>query len=273
MSRPIQASAPRPEMVNAIAEMLRNLEQICPDPSIVGRCPELPGIVLDKVWATCLDREGTEYAKVNRDFDAMRAEYFKALVAHPVGRSLALLAVGGDGVEMLELGRPPAFVTETRSAPGTPTRARRDSYNCHHIVPKSVRPQSNSTLVNRPTNFVVAKTTRRGRDQSENPHHFWHSLLLHPQTHNAPAEPIPLSMSSARYFPSIRRSPRASARPKNSVKNWLPSEHPLSPRFGNSGFWNFQRRQSTGPTLFQKNSMKSPKCLGTCLKPRTKTPP
>ena len=46
--------------------------------------------------------------------------------------------------------------------------------------------------INHPTNFVVAKTTRRGLDQSENPHHFWHSLFLHPQTHNAPAEPIPI---------------------------------------------------------------------------------
>jgi hypothetical protein len=192
MSRRAQASVPRPEMVNAVAEMLRNLEQICPDPSIIGRCPELPGVVLDKVWATCLDRDGAEYATVNRDFETMRAEYFKALVAHPVGRSLALLAVGLDGVAMLELGRPPASVTEVRAAPGTPTRARRDSYNCHHIVPKSVRPESSATSINHPTNFVVAKTTRRGRDQSENPHHFWHSLLLHPQTHNAPAEPIPL---------------------------------------------------------------------------------
>ena len=49
-----------------------------------------------------------------------------------------------------------------------------------------------SVSVNHPTNFVVAKTTRRGLDQSENPHHFWHSLFLHPQTHNAPAEPIPI---------------------------------------------------------------------------------
>lgn len=192
MSHRASASDPRPEMVNAVAEMLRNLEQICPDPSIIGRCPELPGVVLDKVWATCLDRDGPEYAKVNSDFKTMRAEYFKALVAHPVGRSLALLAVGPDGVAMLELGRPPAFVTEARAAPGARTRTRRDSYNCHHILPKSVRPESSSTLTNHPTNFVVAKTTRHGRDQSENPHHFWHSLLLHPQTHNAPAEPIPL---------------------------------------------------------------------------------
>ena len=41
----------------------------------------------------CLDREGPEYAKVNRDYQALRAHYFKALAAHPVGRALA--ALGG----------------------------------------------------------------------------------------------------------------------------------------------------------------------------------
>jgi hypothetical protein len=192
MSRRSQLSAPRPDMVSAVAEMLRNLEQISPDPAIISRCPELPGVVLDKVLATCLDRAGAEYAKVNRDYEALRVDYFKALVAHPIGRVLALLAVGPDGVEMMELGRAPAFVREVRSVRGAPIRGRRDSYNCHHIVPKSVRPESSAISINYPTNFVVAKTTRRGRDQSENPHHFWHSLFLHPQTHNAPAEPIPV---------------------------------------------------------------------------------
>ena len=192
MSRRSQTATPRPEMVSAVAEMLLNLEQISPDPSIVGRCPELPGIVLDKVLATCLDRDGPDYAQVNRDYEALRVEYFKALVAHPVGRALALLAVGPGGVEMMELGRPPAFVREVYHSQGTPIRGKRDSYNCHHIVPRSVRPETNAIAVNHPTNFVVTKTTRRGRDQSENPHHFWHSLILHPQTHNAPTEPIPI---------------------------------------------------------------------------------
>jgi hypothetical protein len=192
MNRASQSSAPGPEMVNAVAEMLRNLEQLTDDPSIIGQCPELPGIVLDKVSATCLDREGPEYAQVNRDYQALRAHYFKALAAHPVGRALAALAVGSTGVELMELGRPPAVVAEVRSSRNRPIRGRREAYNCHHIVPKSIRPQSDAVPVNHPTNFVVAKTTRRGLDQSENPHHFWHSLLLHPQTHNAPAEPIPI---------------------------------------------------------------------------------
>jgi hypothetical protein len=191
MSRPTQSSAPGPGMVSAVAEMLLNLEQISADPSIIGQCPELPGIVLDKVQATCLDRDGPEYAKANRDYQALRAHYFKALAAHPVGRALAALAVGSTGVELMEIGRPPAFVAEIRSPRGRPARGRRESYNCHHVVPKSIRPESGAGWINHPTNFVIAKTTRRGLDQSDNPHHFWHSLFLHTQTHNAPAEPIP----------------------------------------------------------------------------------
>jgi hypothetical protein len=192
MSRSSQTSAAGPEMVNAVAEMLHHLEGISDDPSIIGQCPELPGLVLDKVFSTCLDRDGEEYAEVNRDYQTLRAHYFKALASHPVGRALAALAVGSTGVELLELGRPPASVAEIRSSGGRPARGRRESYNCHHVVPKSIRPVSDVVSINHPTNFVVAKTTRRGLDQSQNPHHLWHSLFLHPQTHNAPAEPIPV---------------------------------------------------------------------------------
>jgi hypothetical protein len=189
---PSRAKAPRPEMVNAVSEMLRKLEEISADPSIIGSCPELPGIVLDKVQGTCLDREGAEYAKVNSDFEGLRAEYLQALVAHPVGRGLALLAVGPEGVAMMEAGRPPSTVNQVLVVQGQSMRGRRESYNCHHIVPKTVRAASSAISVNHPTNFVVANTTRRGRDQSANPHHFWHSLILHPQTHHAPDQPIPI---------------------------------------------------------------------------------
>src|SRR4029077_20271413 len=118
MNHESQSSAPGPEMVNAVDEMLRNLEQISIDPSLISQCPELPGVVLDKVFATCLDREGPEYAKVNRDYQALRAHYFKALAAHPVGRALAALALASTGVELMELGRPPASVTAIRSTRG-----------------------------------------------------------------------------------------------------------------------------------------------------------
>jgi len=192
MAKRAKTSVPGPKMINAVSEMLRKLEDISADPSIVGSCPELPGIVLDKVEATVLDRNGPEYARVTREYERLRTEYFQALVAHPVGRGLALVAVGPEGVEMMECGRPPSSIAEVRIVPGKATRGRHESYNCHHIVPKSVRSVSNTLSVNHPANFVVAKTTRKGRDQSENPHHFWHSLFLHPQTHNAPDQPIPI---------------------------------------------------------------------------------
>jgi len=219
MSRSTPFSPPGPEMLSAVAEMLRNLEQISNDPSVIGQCPELPGIVLDKVLATALDRDGPEYAKVNRDYQALRGHYFKALAAHPVGRALAALAVGSAGVELMELGRPPAFVAEIRYQGGRPARGRRESYNCHHIVPKSIRPESGAVPVNHPTNFVIAKTTRRGLDQSDNPHHFWHSLFLHPQTHNAPTEPIPVYVVRPLFpfYPPITQGFRTVADLRNKL--------------------------------------------------------
>ncbi len=192
MAQREKTSPPGSEMIKAVSEMLRNLEEISTDPSIIGSCPELPGIVLDKVQATLRDRDGAEYADLNRDYNRLRAEYLQALVAHPIGRGLALLAVGSEGVAMMEIGRPPSSISEVRLVQDKPTRGRKESYNCHHIVPKGVRSVSDKICVNHPTNFVIAKTTRRGRDQSQNPHHFWHSLLLHPQTHNAPDQPIPI---------------------------------------------------------------------------------
>jgi hypothetical protein len=189
MSSDSECSAPGPAMVKAVAEMIRNLEEMALDPSIIGKCPDLPGVVLDKVLATRLERDGPEYAQVTRDYETLRADYLKALVLHPVGRALAALAVGSAGVEMMEHGRPPAIVAEARSPATGRMRGRRESFNCHHIVPKSVRPEKEAISINHPTNFVVANTTRRGLDQSQNPHHFWHSLFLHPQIHNAPVEP------------------------------------------------------------------------------------
>jgi hypothetical protein len=202
---------PRPEMLDAVSEMLRKLEEISADPSIIGRCPELPGIVLDKIQGTCLDREGAEYAKVNTDFDGLRAEYLQALVAHPVGRGLALLSVGPEGVALMEAGRPPSTVSQVLVVQGHPMRGRRELYNCHHIVPKTVRPASKAISVNHPTNFVVANTTRGGRDQSANPHHFWHGLILHPQMHNAPDEPIPIYVVRPLFplYPPITRGYRS----------------------------------------------------------------
>jgi hypothetical protein len=187
------ASPPRPEMVSAVNEMLAKLEQISPDPSLVGRCPELPGIVLDRVMSSPLDRAGSEYKQVGSDYEKLRSEYLKALAAHPLGRALALLAVGPAGVEAMEEGYSPSRTTGVTYESERPTRIQHQTYNCHHIIPKSLQPANAKLQVNHPSNFVLTNTTRRGRDQSQNPHHFWHSLLLHPQTHNAPTDrPIPV---------------------------------------------------------------------------------
>src|SRR5262249_36745915 len=134
-----KTSPPGPEMVNAVSEMLRDLEAISADPSIISSCPELPGIVLDKIQGTLRDRDSAEYADLNRNFSNLRAEYFQALVAHPVGRGLALLAVGPEAVAMMEVGRPPSSIGEVRLVQDKPTRGRSESYNCHHIVPRGVR--------------------------------------------------------------------------------------------------------------------------------------
>jgi hypothetical protein len=185
-------SEPRAEMIGAVNEMFAKLEQIPVDSALAGSCPELPGVVLERVMASALDRAGDEYKQAGADYEKMRADYLKALTAHPVGRALALLAVGSSGLQMMEQGYVPASIYETTGVPARYLQASQETYNCHHVIPRSLRPADPSIQTNHPSNLVLTNTTRTGRDQSRNPHHFWHSLLLHPQTHNAPNEAIPI---------------------------------------------------------------------------------
>src|SRR5215471_13978638 len=164
MSRSGTPTPPSPEMVKAVDEMFKNLEQMTTDPSIVGHCPELPGIVLDKIDAGTIDRDSDAYKKVTQEYEAVRADYLKALVAHPLGRTFALLAVGRDGVEMMEQGRLPVEIKGTHQTADRPVRSARQSYNCHHIIPRSVNLGGNAVFINHPNNFAVVQTTRRGRD-------------------------------------------------------------------------------------------------------------
>src|SRR6201987_5128760 len=85
---------PRQEMIDAVAEAIREFEKLAADPEVVAACPELTGIVLDRVMGRCLDRNGEEYKTTVKDYDNIRHEYLQALVAHPLGRSFALLEVG-----------------------------------------------------------------------------------------------------------------------------------------------------------------------------------
>jgi hypothetical protein len=195
MSRPKQQQPPPPprqEMIDAVAEAIRDFEKFASDPDLVGACPELPGVVLDRVMGRALDRKGEEYLTTIKDYENIRKEYFQALVNHPIGRTLALLAVGADGLKLMEAGRSPSTLVDTTPPSGRAVRGRQVTYNCHHVIPKSVAVAGGKSAINHPRNFVIANTTRRGRDQSQNPHHLWHSLLLHAQTHNAPNTDIPI---------------------------------------------------------------------------------
>ncbi len=55
----------------------------------------------------------------------MRGEYLKALAMHPVGRSLSLLAVGPDGVQLMESGRSPSSVIKVEHATNQPARLKK----------------------------------------------------------------------------------------------------------------------------------------------------
>src|ERR1700741_258322 len=183
---------PRQEMIDAVAEAIRQFEKLAADPEVAGACPELPGVVLDRIMGRCLDRKGEEYKTTIKDYENIRQEYLQALVGHPIGRTLALLAGGPAGVKLMEAGRCPSTLVDTAAPPERAVRGRHVTYNCHHVIPKSVGVADGQAAINHPRNFVIANTTRRGRDQSQNPHHLWHSLLLHAQTHNAPNTDIPI---------------------------------------------------------------------------------
>ncbi|HEY0791062.1 MAG TPA: hypothetical protein VGD78_08360 [Chthoniobacterales bacterium] len=184
-------SPPSPAMVQAVEQMFKELEGLAPDPNLVGACSDLPGVVLGRVQGKVLDHQDPRYAEAVGRYQAVHDDYLKALAMHPIGRALALLAFGPEGLALMETGRTPNATTGTRESASRPLRSVRQSYNCHHVIPKSVDVASGQN-VNHPNNLVLAKTMRRGRDQSGNPHHFWHSLLLHPQLHQAPDREIPL---------------------------------------------------------------------------------
>ncbi len=217
---PANSAPPRAQMVAAVAAALTDLESIAPDPSTVGACPELPGIVLDRVVGSVRSHQDPAYLDTVRDYNLMRAEYLKALVAHPVGRSLALLAVGPEGVALMESGRMPATVSEIATARSHSPRTRREQYNCHHIIPKSLGVPAGNQVLNTPKNFAVTKTTRRGRDQSQNPHHCWHALFLHPQTQNAPDRPIPIYVVRPLFpfYPPLTQGYRTSEELRTKLK-------------------------------------------------------
>ena len=212
---------PRQEMIDAVTEAIRDFEKLAADPELVGACPELPGVVFDRIMGRCLDRKGDEYKNTVKDYETIRHEYLQALVGHPIGRTLALLAVGTDGVKLMEVGRSPSTLVDTAAPPERAVRGRQVTYNCHHVIPKSVGVADGKAAINHPRNFVIANTTRRGRDQSQNPHHLWHSLLLHPQTHNAPNSEIPIYVVRPLFpfYPPITQGFKTAEALREHLKN------------------------------------------------------
>jgi hypothetical protein len=183
---------PSAEMRAAVDEAIKELEKLISDPAAIGACPELPGVVLDRIIGRPLDRASEEYDQTTKAYGKMRGDYLKALALHPIGRSLSLLAVGADGVRLMESGHSPSSVVNATQATNQPVRLKRKHYNCHHVIPKSVAVTGGRAAINHPRNFVIVNTTRRGRDQSQNPHHFWHALFLHPQTHRVVDQSNPI---------------------------------------------------------------------------------
>src|SRR6516165_9648320 len=106
---------PSAEMIQAVDAALKDFLQVAPDPKIIGQCSALPGIVLDRINGTVLTKDSAEYEANIKEYNRVRMDYLKALVAHPVGRILALLAVGPDGVTMLESGQCPAPTTGVKA--------------------------------------------------------------------------------------------------------------------------------------------------------------
>jgi hypothetical protein len=202
---------PNAEMRAAVDEAIKELEKLISDPAAIGACPELPGIVLDRIVGRPLDRASEEYEQTTKAYSKMRGAYLKALVLHPIGRSLSLLAVGPEGVRLMESGHSPSSVINVTHAVNHRVRLKRQYYNCHHIIPKSVAVIGGRAAINHPRNFAIVNTTRRGRDQSQNPHHFWHALFLHPQTHHTVDQSNPIYIPRPLFplYPPITRGLRS----------------------------------------------------------------
>jgi len=60
-SKQLPPAPPRQEMIDAVAEAIREFEKLAANPEVAGACPELPGVVLDRIMGLCLDRKGEEY--------------------------------------------------------------------------------------------------------------------------------------------------------------------------------------------------------------------
>jgi hypothetical protein len=57
-------------MCAAVDEAIKELEKLISDPASIGACPELPGIVLDRIVGRPLDRSSEEYEQTTARYAA-----------------------------------------------------------------------------------------------------------------------------------------------------------------------------------------------------------
>lgn len=195
-------------MQGKIDAMVQGLERAGTVERILQTPPVAAGIALEKVRVRTLDRDGKSYRKIVREYNRMRPELLAGLARNPTTRALALLAVGKEGVAMMERGQvPKRNWEEALDRDGTlrnrttlfqirailPRGVQKitqghergpDQWNCHHLVQKSVV-RLDGKSPNDPSNLVVISTFTSGNNR-ENFHHFLHAAFLHPQLHLPP---------------------------------------------------------------------------------------
>ena len=204
--RPIE---PSPEMKRKIDAMVQELERVGTVERILETPSVAPGIALEKVRVRTLDRDGRRYRKLAREYNRIRPEFLAALAQNPTTRALALLAVGKEGLTMMERGLVPkrkgeeavdrdgairdrstlfqlhAVVPRSLRKALESAEGRSDLWNCHHVVQKSVVRLEGAKNPNDPSNLVLISTFTSGNNR-ENAHHFLHAAILHPQLHLPP---------------------------------------------------------------------------------------
>lgn len=210
--------------------MVQGLERMGTVERILATPAVAPGIALEKVRVRALDRDGKSYKRIVREYNRTRPEFLAALAQNPTTRALALLAVGKEGLAMMERGLAPkrkweeavdrdgvrrdrttifsvqAIVPRGVRKVMQEAEHRPDSWNCHHVVQKSVVRLEGEKSPNDPSNLVLISTFTSGNNR-ENAHHFLHAAILHPQLHLPPGSvtdvyiPRPLFP----FYPPTRR--------------------------------------------------------------------
>ncbi len=169
-----------------IEDKLHHLENI-PVDAIAKSNPDFPGMFLQETHAQLLDRGSEAYTAVVADYDQFRPEFLMGLANNPTTRSLALLAVGTEGVELMEKGKVPRHEIGAYTDRNGNERTKYEYFNCHHMFQKSARDTEEDRVINSADNLVLLNTYRSDNSR-ENGHHHIHGAILHPQSNLGPGE-------------------------------------------------------------------------------------